>query len=52
MSDDSSDNGAGFCPSSFCFPLLDTIPPLIHDRLSPYDSPDQAITWSCYILSF
>lgn len=50
MSEGSSDNGARFCPISFCFPLLDPIPPLIHDRLSQYDSLDQASSYD--ILSF
>jgi hypothetical protein len=49
ISDEGSDNGEGFCPSSFGFPLLVTIPPLIHYRLSPYDSLDQASRH--YILS-
>jgi hypothetical protein len=50
MSDGSSDNGTRFCPSSLCYTLLDTIPPLIHDRLSPYDSLGQASSYD--ILSF
>jgi len=50
MSDGSSDNEARFCPSSFCFTLLDTIPPLIHYRLSPNDSLGQASSYE--ILSF
>jgi hypothetical protein len=45
MSDGSGENGAGSCPSSFRFPLLDTLPPLIHDCLSPYDSLDQASSY-------
>ena len=47
MSDGSSDSGARFCPISFCLPLLDPIPPLIHDSLSQYVS-HQATTTSVF----